>query len=528
MRRFSRPLPLAAAAFALLAAGCGSTVQSSLSSAPGGTVPGVGGSVGTTGGGSGDSGLSAPGSGGSAAGGGSAVGGSLPGGSTAGGGTGSTGGTGTTGGTGPSGNTGGGGSGPVASQSNGPGVTATTINVGIPYDPDASSADAALGAANLNPGDTKAEDQAVVDYINGHGGIAGRKLNPIWYKASVKNSEQTTDQQMCAQWTQDNKTFLFETGGTPIMDQCAANEGAVLLDSGVIAIETSAILHQFPDDLDLSGTTIDDSMRYTINGLAKQGYFANGAKVGLVTWNDPEFSWSIQNAADPALSAHGLHNIPVAYITPPESYGDLGATSASVSNAVLKFRSEGINHVILFDGAVGVNSAGVLVLEWMQQAQSQHYFPKYGLNSTGGFTTLASDVPKQQMVGSEGVGWEPFTDLAQADYPPSKYASNTKLCLQIMSKAGQAQSSNNARGIQVGICDFFFFFKDALSSVKGSLNESTALSAINAIGTSYPVMGTFGININSQHHDGVELVRNTVFVPSCTCYRYTSRPYNAS
>ena len=41
---------------------------------------------------------------------------------------------------------------------------------------------------NLNPGDTKSEIEAVVKYVNEHGGVAGRKLSVVWYKASVYQS----------------------------------------------------------------------------------------------------------------------------------------------------------------------------------------------------------------------------------------------------------------------------------------------------------------------------------------------------
>jgi hypothetical protein len=198
-----------------------------------------------------------------------------------------------------------------------------------------------------------------------------------------------------------------------------------------------------------------------------------------------------------------------------------------VQNAVLQYRSQGINHVILFDGAAGVNNSGVLVLEWMNGAQSQHWYPKYGLNSTSGFSGLAPDYPKQEMMGSIGVGWTPFLDLAESDYPPSSLSSAAKVCLKVMADSGQTATNNNQRGVQLGLCDYFFFLKQVLDPIKGPLNQSTALAAINAVRGGYPVMSTFSSYIDAQHHDGAATVRNTAFVPSCTCYRYTSAPYDA-
>src|SRR5581483_7222592 len=83
-------------------------------------------------------------------------------------------------------------SGTGSSGGNGPGVTASTIYIGAGYEPDTQAADSAIGAANAGPGDEKAETQAIIDYINAHGGVAHRKLAPVWYAVRVSNSNQTT------------------------------------------------------------------------------------------------------------------------------------------------------------------------------------------------------------------------------------------------------------------------------------------------------------------------------------------------
>jgi hypothetical protein len=210
----------------------------------------------------------------------------------------------------------------------------------------------------------------------------------------------------------------------------------------------------------------------------------------------------------------------------PDSDGDLAATSASVSSAVLKFHSDGVDHVIIFDGPAGVNSAGDLVLEWMNQANSQSYYPRYGLNSTSGFSTLASDYPQKEMEGSVGVGWVPVTDLSQSDYEALPQTPLQKTCIQIMTAAGQAPSSAQMEGLELDACDLFFFLQQALAGVSGPLNQQTALSAIDRVGAAFPDVTTFGTYFSAAQHDGAQLVRNMAFVDSCDCYRYDSAPYN--
>ncbi|HVB26975.1 MAG TPA: hypothetical protein VNE21_03560 [Mycobacteriales bacterium] len=418
------------------------------------------------------------------------------------------------------------GTGPGNNSGDGPGVTATTINVGVAYDPDASTADSALGAANANPGDQKVQQQAVIDYVNTHGGVAHRKLVPIWYQATVNNSATTTDSQACAAWTQDTKTFVFTIGGTPIFDQCTANAHAIADITGATALETTPTNEKYPADINLTALSIDRAMRVTVQGLAQQGYFSHGAKVGIATWDDPNYHYGIGAAAQPALAAVGLHNVPVEYIAVPQSYGDLSATSASVSSAVLKFHQQGIDHVLLFDGPAGVNSSGILVIEWTNQAQSQRYFPRYGLNSTSGLSTLAPDLPAQQLAGSLAVGWYPTLDETTADYPTSKLPPAGRLCQKIMAAAGQPASGNNQLSLELAECDSFFFLQQVLDPITGPLNQKTALAAIDAIGSRYTPLSTFGVYLSSTRHDGASLVSNAAFVASCTCYRYTGSPYN--
>jgi len=413
----------------------------------------------------------------------------------------------------------------VVEPGDGPGVTSTTINIAAAYDPDAAAADSALGAANANPGDTKAEETAVINYINSHGGVAHRKLNPIWFKASVSQDANTTYEQGCQDWTQDHKVFVL-SGGSPILDQCTANAHAIGVAAGAIVLETTAQDRKYPADINLTSFTIDHSMLVTINGLARQGYFSKGAKVGVVTWDDPYYHYGISTGANPALARAGLKNVPVQYIAVPQSAGDLGATSAAAGNAVLKFRAMGIDHVILFDGPAGINNSGVLVLEWMQQANSQQYYPKYGLNSTSAFNALASDLPQKELIGSVGVDWTPPLSETQQEWNSAPIPGMGRLCLKIMKDAGQQQSAANAQAIQLAICDEMFFLKQVLDPITGPLNQQTALAAMNATGTRFTSSITFGVDLTASRHDAADLVRNMAFQTSCSCFRYTSNPYN--
>jgi hypothetical protein len=513
----------AAAATILLVAGCGSTIE--------------GGGAASTALGSGSTGAN----GGTASGPGSSGGLSVPGGTTPGGpgalsgpgavapgatGPGST----APNGTGPNGSGGVSPGGTVTASGNGPGITPTTIYVGDDYSPQTATADAALGAANANPGDTKAETEAVIAYINGHGGIAHRKIVPVWYQDNLQDSAQTSANAACQLWTVDHKVFVLSggdfRGASGTIDTCAAKEGALNLSNGQITMETSAFEARYPFDIDMNGLTNDRAMRYTILGLERLGYFsAKGGTYGIATWDDPEYHYGIDHQVKPLLAQIGLNNVPVEYISSPQSYGDLGATSSSTGSAVLQYNGK-VNHVILFDGASGVAGGGVLTLEWMEQAHSQHYTPIYGLNSGGGFNALASDFPSDQLPNSVGVGWEPAGEQTSTDFATWATSPADKLCQKIMDNAGQHQSGANAIAVQFAICDHYFFLKRILDSMSGPITQATVVAAIDAVGTSYQPMLNFGGDAVAGHHDLPDLVRNMVFESGCTCYRYVGPTYN--
>jgi hypothetical protein len=504
---------------AVLAAGCGSTVQT-VAGAPAGSglsvVTGASPLPGATGSGSGPGTAGLPGS----------PGGAVPAATSASG-------PAAAGGTPGAGPTTGAGSGVGSGTSgtaagNGPGVTATTITVGAFYASQAvAAADSGLGAAGISPGDQKAQQLAMIDYINRHGGVAGRKVRPIFQELNPNQDTQQTYQAACSTWTSDHKVFVLSPQASVLLDQCAANAHALAIDTGAVAEGTLPLYRKFPNLVVISSPAIDRSMRITVEGLARQHYFSSGAKVGIATWDDPSFVYGVEHAAKPALSALGFDKVPVEYIAVPQSDAGLGATGASINSAVLRFHQQGIDHVLLLDGPAGINGAGTLVLLWMRDADTQHYTPRYGLNSTSGFSTLAPELPKAQQRNALGVGWMPSLDLSSTDYPDSKLPASGRLCLQIMTKAGQAPQNSNQKANELGICEFYFFLQTVLGGVRGPLNEQSALAAIDAVGSGFQPIATFASSFSASQHDGMAMVRNAAYNPSCNCYRYTSDPYRA-
>ena len=505
MARTKLVLPVIAATALGLVTACGSTVQTSGTAVgttsdaltvPGSTAPSAA---------AGD-GLSVPTTGpGSVAAGSSTVGGSVTAGTTAGG-------TTTSSGSAPI-TSGGGSTGLVPSRA--PGVTNSKIYIGIPTSSQAAAGDRAIGAAGAAPSyDQRNVINAVVDYANKHGGFAGRQLSPIYYDYNLTDDTSSQDQAACAHWTQDNKVAAIVTGSHDILTACAERVGAMPID-----VLSASDFQKWPHLVDPEGISLNRIGAVTTTGLYRAHYFTG--KLGLVTWDDPRYRASIANGYMPVLNQYGVKVWQTAYINVPQTLGALSDTTAAVSAAVNKFRTLGIDHVIVQDGAAGVFSGAGLTLEWMNQAKSQHYKPRYGQNSANapGWDVLPAD----QMDNALAI------DNSDSDVQFDKgwHANpHRDKCFKIEADAGYPvhSSNQNDEGIAAQACDIVFMFQRAMNGVSVISND-TLVNAVMHFGKTLGSALVYGNNFFPGRRDGGDMVRTEIYHQSCHCLNFLGPPY---
>jgi hypothetical protein len=198
---------------------------------------------------------------------------------------------------------------------------------------------------------------------------------------------------------------------------------------------------------------------------------------------------------------------------------DLGPLAAAISNAVRKFRNDGVEHVVIVD------ERGVLTLLFLNNAQSQHYFPRYGFNSQNGAQTLADagDVPRQQLVGSMGIGWSPSLDISSAENTDTGPYSNDarRRCLALYKAHGITFADPNAEAGSLDICSSFWFFQNVGNQLRGAVNRDAFMAVVNRLGP-FEAAGLFGTRFDADHHDGVSAGRYVAYNDGCGCVRYTS------
>ncbi|MGH2685177.1 MAG: hypothetical protein ACRDJP_06915 [Actinomycetota bacterium] len=444
---------------------------------------------------------------------------------------GGTSGTGTTGGTGSGGTDGGGGGGKGGKGGGGgaalgPGITDKKIYVAMSY-ADAGSANQAAFGTPLDV-DARKPYNAMIKEVNAAGGILGRDIEPIYYEFSAATTARPIDQQAqaaCAHWTQDHEVFfMLASDASGILQECAHKAGAV--HPMAIGSALPEEFTKFPHYVEMAGLNFIRSGDVTITGLANGGYFEGTPRIGIILWDHPAYRDALDRGYLPALRGKGfdLATEP-AYITPPQQFNDLAATSADVNSAVLRFQTQGITHVMILAGPAGLCSGACLESLVLNRSKSQGYYPRYGFNANNLPVAgqQAGLYPNDQLRRSVAVEWSALDEGTDEGWKTNQARES---CYALMRKHGVPLENANQKGYASFACDQFRFIQLVIGKMDGApLNADNFMVGVNKVGGSFASINAFATNITAKQHDGVAAARNMSFQDGCECYKWTTQPY---
>ncbi len=407
-----------------------------------------------------------------------------------------------------------------------PGVTAMKIYVGAAWS-DAGEANRAFAGTSLDSDARKAYN-AMIEEINKSGGIAGRKVEPIYHKFDASSS-QTSDQQAqaaCARWTQDNKVFaILGSDASGILQECAKKAGVIQpITEGASLPEE---FEKYPHYIEISGMNLIRVAPVTIKGLSKLGYFQKGLRLGMVAWDEHNYRTMLEKGYLPALESRGVElATEPAYISSPQTFQDLGATSADVNSAVLRFQSQGITHVMILDGPSGLCAGACLGFEFLNRAKSQNYYPRYGFNDfnqpvVGQRSGL---YPNDQLRRSVNVSWN---DSDKSYDEGWKLNKRRELCYKIMRKHSVPMENTNQQFAARQACEQMWFLRTIIDDVMAGfpLGADNFIAGVNKLGWGFSSPSRYAVHYSPTQHDGTAAARNMRFVNSCDCYKYVTDPY---
>ena len=397
-----------------------------------------------------------------------------------------------------------------------PGVTATTVKVGLEYIDAAALGTFANSAGAKGVGGENALDvgRVLADYLNRHGGVAGgRKLVLVPYDRSPSDSNQTAAQAECAKWTEDDRVFVANASlyqDSPLVP-CLASHGVISVAAGQPEAGSYRDFARF-NGLYYGPATMDtvSAAKAYIHELLRVGFLGKTHKIGLIWFGFNDLQLARTEGIIPALRAAGMSITSDFRADYSGNPADLGALAADMQNAELQFRAAGVDRVISLD------YQGTLEFFFQQQAQNQGYHPLYGINSLSDTAFLQNNSPAAQLVGSVGIGWLPGEDVLDAHQPDTPAELH---CEKILKDAGQTISAQTDRLVFYETCTYFFFLDQVLNHVDTLTPAALRLAA----GTlqDWPTAAGFADQYAADKLWGANTGRSLAYQTSCSCFAYT-------
>ena len=232
------------------------------------------------------------------------------------------------------------------------GVTPTSITIGIPYI-DLATVDKLYGL-HLDQGSYPAAYNALIQDLNVHGGINGRKVIATY--SPINPAVPTSGATSCTQLVQDDHVFAVLN---PYFGICYLEAGVPTVNGTVAGTVSGQAAPNFTLQ---APANVYDPIQLAL--LTKMGVF-KGKKVGV--WGGPTDSAEVKTV-DTALAKDHVHVVQTAYDSAPAT----DSVGQAQQDAVIaqRFQNAGIDEVV----AVGQGSAG-----WPldQQANQSTYNPPW-------------------------------------------------------------------------------------------------------------------------------------------------------
>lgn len=383
----------------------------------------------------------------------------------------------------------------------GHGYDATHVYVGFPTNTDVSKA-APAGIGTSQFGDQENQIKAVVADANRRGGLLGRTIVPVFRDIRTANLETdpaSAAQATCSAFTDDHPVVAVINIVAAIdLDSfyaCLAKHQTPIISAGFVPVDDQLFASYAPYLYKTTAASFTSLSPVWVDRLSAMGYFhgwntssgtsaAASPKVGLL-YPNRQPQQRIFAALKSRLASKGIQ------VVKDFQYdvSSLDRESSDMSNAVLQFRSAGVTHVL---------SSESDVLLFMTAADSQHYRPRYALNSYhAAAAQLQGTVPATQLVGSMGVGWLPITDVDSA-HNPGPVGPGEKRCRQIMSSAHQDITSAAPAVVAFALCDGVHMVVRGMSAA-GGLSPQALRDGLTRVGATFQSALTWRCGLSHRY-----------------------------
>lgn len=373
--------------------------------------------------------------------------------------------------------------------------------------------------AGLNVGQTYSDQQAydaLVKEYNAHGGLAGRRIVPVYGETDTASTDWNTQfQAACQHLTTDHHVkavlgyvFVFLDS----FEQCLVGHGVAHLYGGYQPGDVQA-QRDLPSIVSVGHPTVDGLNETVLTGAMASGLLTTSTKLGILYDGCAHGDRAFARSTVPWLKRHGIHYEAI-YMECAGGSSDVGPAAAAVKSAELQFAAHGVTTVYIPNN--------IELLLFMQNAESQGYRPAY-LTPGGGaaLEANASIVPAEQMKNVHGFGWTPGIDVGQAHQP---YAATPqqRACLTKLKNHGLVPKAFNDFMFAYVTCDALDLYARALALTGGSTTPRELQSALVRVMPSFQGAATYGgaFGVSAVQRGGPAQYREIGWTEGCGCFTY--------
>ena len=194
---------------------------------------------------------------------------------------------------------------------------------------------------------------------------------------------------------------------------------------------------------------------------------------------------------------------------------------ASAGNAMLAFRSKGVDHIMF----VSV-SEGPPLLVLAEAAESQHYYPTWIVSSLANLSLQQGQAPSDQLKNVQGYGWLETQDVSPSLY--SKPNSTQRRCLALLHSENVQPQSAADYSFVYSICEAMFVYERALQLAHGNALGNTIIGAVASIGRFESVLNYDGASMFSTtvRNNAPRIYRHVIYQSGCSCFQYVGTTYS--
>ena len=363
--------------------------------------------------------------------------------------------------------------------------------------------------------------QDVIDATNAHGGVACRKIAPVYFQGNPADASNL--QQLCLQVSQVKPFMVIDLGAytvNPAIATCYPKAGLPFRTT--TPLPAGQVEQYYPY---MFSTTIAE-MRYrnAVFGLKQRGFFSKSkgfVKLGVVYRDCVQqipnqfFSW-LSQAGVPSSAV-------VSYNFGCPSSGF--ASPSDIQQAIIKFKQAGVTHMTEFEDTGDFPN-------FTNIAQQQNFTPKWGIPDDGVVaTSYGSQHPNYQNIANAiAITDSRYGEEKTPGFHPS---AGSQACTNIFKPAGDGSVYEQSAGLGGLMCNDIWLFKAAVEHARAISRTELAggLQAARSVEFSYPDgPNDFRPNhfTGSKVTYGDEFWRVDQFLPSCTCWHVVDATFHGS